>query len=561
MGIPISIGLRFSGELSQKIMKNLLPYQILKKSALKHFQQKVSDQEMMISKCTSFIKEVENGNLDTNLIDHTEDKTNPLAMALLSMRDKMKLINEEEQKRNWVTQGLAQFAEILRIQNEEIQEVADKILSSLVKYLNANQGAIFILNDDDSQNKFLELIGCYAYNKKKYLNKSIGLGEGLVGQAFLEKETVYLTEVPEDYVTITSGLGEALPKNILIVPLKINETVYGVLEIASFSLIEPYQLEFLEKLSESIASTFSNTKVTQRTKILLDETQQQAEELRAQEEEMRQNLEEMQSTQEELSRKNKEIEKSSAESKSILNGINATMATIEFTPEGNIISANENFLNTVKFSLHEIQGKHHQIFVPQEILESREYQSFWQKLASGTPTTGVFKRINSEGEMIWLNAIYNPIFDAEGKVTKVVKFATDVTHQQKLKAENEGIIQGINATMATIEFTPEGNIISANENFLNTVKFSLQEIQGKHHQIFVPQEILESKEYQSFWQQLAAGTPTSGVFKRKNSEGQYIWLNAIYNPIFDADGKVMKVVKLATDVTRQTELQPESLLG
>ena len=269
----------------------------------------ISQKDRIIEKATSFIKDVENGNLDTNQFGDIGSENNPLASSLLSMRDRMKSINEDERKRNWVTQGLAQFVDILRVNNDDIKKLTDHIVNSLIKYMEANQGALFLLNDDNKSDQHLEMIACYAYNRKKYLTKRIELGEGLTGQAVLEKSTIYLTEVPKDYIAITSGLGEALPRNVVIVPLKINETIYGVVEVASFSAIPQYKVEFLEKLGESIASTISNVKTNEQTKRLLIETQAQAEQMRAQEEEMRQNMEELKATQEEVLRRQDESHK------------------------------------------------------------------------------------------------------------------------------------------------------------------------------------------------------------------------------------------------------------
>jgi len=330
------------------------------------------------------------------------------------------------------------------------------------------------------------------------------------------------------------------------------------LELASFNSLPAFKVDFIARLSENIASSIKNVKDSQLTQNLLNASQQQTEELRAQEEEMRQNMEEMLATQEEMTRKNKEIAKIAAESRGILEGINATMATIEFTPEGIVTGANENFLNAMKFSEPEIKGRHHEIFVPKKILETNEYKNFWQKLASGKQASGIFQRIDSEGNSVWLNAIYNPIRNEEGVVIKVVKFATNITMQQEMLAENKGVIEGINSTMATIEFTPEGIISKANENFLSTMKYTLKDIQGLHHKTFVPLEIQSKEEYKAFWFRLASGIPASGVFERINSTGNTVWLNAIYNPILNANGEVTKVVKFATDITSTKALQIES---
>lgn len=228
-----------------------------------------------------------------------------LAKSVNQMIDNLKKASEEDKKRNWATEGLAKFGEILRA-DKDIDKLSESIVSNLVKYLNANQGWMFIYNDQNQEDLHLELKGCYAFDKKKFLQKKILLGEGLVGQCFYEKATIFITDIPQDYVSITSGLGDSNPTSLLIVPLMINEKVEGVIELASFKKFEDFEIQFVEKLAESIASSIIGVKVNERTKVLLGISQQQTEEMRAQEEEMRQNMEELQATQEEMFRKESE---------------------------------------------------------------------------------------------------------------------------------------------------------------------------------------------------------------------------------------------------------------
>jgi len=256
---------------------------------------------------TEFVTTIGEGKLDAAYADEAVNGTNNrLADSLVGMQSKLKALNEEEKKRQWANEGLTQFVDILRSSDDNIAALGDKIIAALVKYTHSNQGALYILNDDDEQKKYLELVSLFAFNTKKFEKQHVKLGEGILGQTFLEKETTLLTEIPEDFVRITSGLGEAGPKAILMVPLKVDQNVYGIVELASFNDYAQHEIDFVEKLGETIASTLGSVKAAQRNRHLIEQFQQQTEQMRSQEEEMRQNMEELTATQEEMSRKERD---------------------------------------------------------------------------------------------------------------------------------------------------------------------------------------------------------------------------------------------------------------
>lgn len=267
--------------------------------------QKINTLKNEILIATDFIAEIEKGNMDKAYTAIDESK---LYSSLLTMRDKMKSIAAEEKQRNWATEGMANFGELLRINNKNIESLGQAVTGKLVQYLEANQGAMFVIRENDAAHKYLEMIACYAYSRKKHIDKIIEIGEGLVGQVVLEKEVIYMTSVPNGYTIITSGLGEATPSCVLIVPLMVNEEVLGVLELCSFHPIKNYQIDFVKKLGESIASTISMVMTNESTQHLLKSTQEQSIQLQNQEEEMRQNLEELHATQEDMMRKEQEIQ-------------------------------------------------------------------------------------------------------------------------------------------------------------------------------------------------------------------------------------------------------------
>lgn len=225
--------------------------------------------------------------------------------ALKENLNKLEVSQKEERERQWANEGLAKCISIIRNQHDS-KVLGNELISFIVKYLKANQGGLFLLNDDNPDQPFLQLVAAYAYERKKYLQKRVELGEGLLGQAFLEKEYVYLTHVPKEYVNITSGLGESTPTTLLLVPLQFNEQVIGIIELASFHEFSEFQIGFVEQLGENIASNFQTIKTNEKTRMLLEVSQQQTEEMKSQEEEMRQNMEELSATQEEMSRKEQE---------------------------------------------------------------------------------------------------------------------------------------------------------------------------------------------------------------------------------------------------------------
>lgn len=339
-----------------------------------------------------------------------------LGNALINMRDNLAKVADDDKQRNWATEGMARFGEILRSNNSDLNKLADEIVSNLVKYLRANQGGIYIIDDDESQEPTMSMKACYAWDKKKYLNQKIYKGEGLAGQAWQEGDTVYLTDVPQDYIKITSGLGDANPTSVLIVPLKLNDQIFGVVEVASFNVFADFEMEFVTKVAESIASSISSVKINARTQVLLEESQELTEQMRAQEEEMRQNMEELQATQEEMQR-------TQAETDSTLSAIHASLSVAEYNTDGVLMKVNSNFLNLFGFSQEDVIGEHHRIFVSREEKASEEYRQFWRDLAAGNAKRGVYTRINKQGELTKVRSTFSPIGDRMGAVSKILEIS------------------------------------------------------------------------------------------------------------------------------------------
>ncbi|XMD79646.1 PAS sensor-containing MCP-domain signal transduction protein [Campylobacter lari] len=254
-----------------------------------------------------------------------------------------------------------------------------------------------------------------------------------------------------------------------------------------------------------------------------------------------------------------QLEQSNQAFQDILNAISKTMAMIEFQIDGTIISANKNFLKTMNYSLDEIKGKHHSMFCLPEVVKSQRYVDFWRDLKSGKPRNGLFRRIAKGGKDIYLEANYLPILNQNNEVYKVIKFANDITQRHYEMLDLKNTIDATNRSMAIIEFNPYGEILNANENFTQTMGYSLNEIKGKHHSMFCEEKFRNSKEYTIFWEELRSGKFQSGKFIRFGKNNKLIHLEASYNPIKNDDGEIYKVIKFATDITEQVVRDEEKL--
>ncbi len=233
----------------------------------------------------------------------------------------------------------------------------------------------------------------------------------------------------------------------------------------------------------------------------------------------------------------------------MFDAINRVQAVIEFGLDGTIQHANENFLNAMGYSLDEVRGKHHSMFVEPAYRDSAEYKLFWEKLGRGDFDAGQYKRLGKGGREVWIQASYNPVFDTGGKPVKVVKFATDITEQKLKNTDYEGQIAAISKAQAVIAFSLDGKILDANENFLKTLGYTLDEVKGQHHAMFVEPAYRQSAEYKAFWEKLGRGEYDAAQYKRIGKGGREVWIQASYNPIMDLNGKPFKVVKYATDIT------------
>ena len=369
-----------------------------------------------------FATEIGSNNFEARL--KNLDENDDLGNALIGMRDNLNLAQETEQKRkldeenrNWANNGETIFSEILRTYNSNLSELNNIILKNIVEYLSANQGSIFLINDD-KDNPLLNLVSTYAYDRKKFVTKEIMFGEGFVGTCAIEGLSIYITDIPDNYVNITSGLGDANPKSLLLVPLKTDSEIIGVIEIASFNEFKEFQIKFIEKLATTYASSIISVKVNEKTSFLLEQTQQQAEEMHAQEEEMRQNLEELLATQEEADRKTNEM-------KGFVDSLKDTNYLIEYNTDSKIIDINDKYLNLLKIKKEDALGLYHKDHLVLTEQQKDIYDEFWDDLRNGISKKVIFS-INYNGNDYTFNENYIPIKNSSGAVYKIMKISNDI---------------------------------------------------------------------------------------------------------------------------------------
>ncbi|SFW16382.1 methyl-accepting chemotaxis sensory transducer with Pas/Pac sensor [Pseudomonas fluorescens] len=247
--------------------------------------------------------------------------------------------------------------------------------------------------------------------------------------------------------------------------------------------------------------------------------------------------------------------------KGLVGALERSMAVIEFSPDGKVLRANENFLSTMGYRADQLASLSHRDFCPPALAGSAEYREFWNKLRTGQFVSGTFQRRSASGQNVWLEASYNPVVDEQGRVVKVVKYALDVTAKVTAEAETRARLAALDRAMAVIEFDLGGNILTANDNFMNVMHYSLTELKGKHHRMFCEPSLVSSSEYSDFWRRLNAGEFFSGQFKRLGKNGKVVWLEASYNPVYDAEGKLCKIVKFASDITERVEKFEEDSRG
>jgi PAS domain S-box-containing protein len=553
-----------SRELAKGNLTEKIDYK--SKNELGYIAQNINSMAEILQNATDFTTKIGEGKLDAEYRGLDEDHDNSLASSLLQMREKMQSSAKADKERSWVNEGLAKFADILRNNNDNIQELSYQIISNLVKFMEANQGALFVLNEPEDENEEPKIIleSAYAYERRKRIKKEIAIGEGLVGQAVQEGDRIYLTEVPEDYVEIKSGLGETLPRCVLIVPLKINEEIKGVVEIASIQEIPEYKIDFVEKLGENIASTISNAKTNERTKKLLAESQEMTEQMRSQEEEMRQNMEEMEATQEEMGRAQTEMAEKEANLNALIN--NTTDSIILIDTDYKIILMNDVIKNRYKGTQYEkMQEGSNALEMLGDVRE--EWKGYYDRVFKGEFLSFTIKS-SVKGEDSYRHYDIHPIKQKDGSITGASVFSRDITKEKQTELQREenakklaqrefvlnGMINNTEDTYFAIDTNYE--ILVVNDVLKNRFKESGIDLKpGLSILSILPEDQLEK--WKARYDKALAGEKLRIEEIRELNTGN-LTIETRCEPIMNDEGGVIGVSTVSKDITELKKAQEET---
>lgn len=477
--------------------------------------------------------------------------------AIAQMREGLLQVSREEEIRTWRNTGLAKFSEILRRESNDLERLSEQLIGELVKYVEANQGGVFIVNDEmTDEEPFLELISAYAYNKKKFIEKKVMRGQGLVGRVWQEGLSIYLNEVPDSYIEIRTGLGGTNPRYVFIVPLKVNEEVQGVLEIASFHEFEDYKQDFIKQIADSVASTFSSTKVNRKTKMLLEESQRITFRMREQEEELRQNIEELQSTQEEMQRNQRELSEKEGNMRALLD--NASDAIMAFNHKLKITVINKAMKNLYEsIGVYLDLGRNVEEAFPGRTWEQMNKE--FQMVLSGERFV-THADVIIRGVTYYYEILYNPIYNERQRVVGASLFISDITQERtaqvELKMKEANLKSLINNTEDSIMAIDKSyNFLVFNETFKKRRKeYEFKE--GDNIFTTIPEHLHE--EWKKYYDRALSGERFEKVIKRDLGNKKIQYREHSFNPILNEQGEVIGLSVFAKDITEAKLAEAEN---
>ncbi len=467
----------------------------------------------------------------------TPDVTDELGKALVVLSDYLTrkeleevTRNREDKRQNWISEGVAQLGEVLRSERDDLNELSYLIVQKLVTYMNLEMGSLFITDEADPEHPVLRMETSYAYDRRKYNHMILEWGEGLPGTCAQERQRIFVTDVPEDYFEVASGVGSSTPNR-------------------------PFEIEFVESLSESIASSLLAVRNSERSSKLLEQSQAQAEALKAQERAMRENVEKLEQAQEDSRKKESEIT-------GILNAINQSSLVAELALNGRFTSINDQFLMVLEAPRDQVLGKLYSDFA-QVDRYSDEYKQFWSELKAGKSqsNTELYKLLS--GAEIWLQQTFTPIINNEGKVQKILNIAVDITEKRKLQKQLETremeitrkgldmqtLNQAVNASLIKCELDQEGIIMAVNENYCEVSGYGRKELLGRNYRLFLKDN--EKEQFEKIWEEVIKDKVYEGVIRRSKPTGEEVWLVSTFSPVKDEAGTIYKVYFMGLDITEK----------
>ncbi len=495
-------------------------------------------------------------------VTYEPEKDDILGNEIRIMAERLRNSQAEEKRRqledrrsNWISEGIAQFADILRSERENVKELSFLVIQKLVTYLNVEMGTIFLTIKGNKEQKMLETIAAYAYNRRKYINKRFLFGEGLPGTCALEKEKIYINEVPEGYSDIISGVGQTKPRYVLLVPLKIQEEIFGIIELASFRGLEEYELGFVCQLAESIASTLESVRSNEENSALLNQSRKHLEELSENEHYLTDQLRQLEQTQEESHKKESELT-------STLTAINEASLLAEFNLYGRFIHINERFLELMESPRETILGKHHNEFAVVDKY-SPGYRKLWEDLRSGKSIVREELMKMFSGKEVWFQQTFTPIRNQEGKVYKILNIALNISHTKQQQSnlekqsaeiirqnlEMESLNEAVNSSIIKCDLDGEGIILDANKNFEIATGLHRKEILGRNYRLFLKD--MEKEQFEKIFHEALKGKTYEGATRRTKPTGEEVWLMSTFSPVRDESGTIYKIYFLALDITEK----------
>jgi len=463
--------------------------------------------------------------------------------------------NRDDKKQNWISEGVAQVGEVLRSQRENVDDLAFALVQKLVNYMHVEMGSMYIAGRDEQEGPFLELKASYAYDRRKYQSSRLAWGENLPGTCAQEKKRIFLTDVPESYFEISSGTSSAKPNCLLLVPLIVDEQVNGIIELATVRLLRPYEISFVESLADSIASSLHSVQINQQNAVQLEQAKREVRNLQEREVEHQAKLDQLQ---QDLQRSQNE----EAAAVQVLEAVQSVYLMAELSPTGRFTSMNDTLLGKLELGREQVLGKLYSEYAQVDPY-SDEHKTFWSDLKKGKPRSATEFYHLFSGKALLLEQHFVPLTDAQGKVSRILNLATDVTEKQELQTalqqsqleltrgslDMTTLMKAVSSSLIKCDLDAEGIIMEVNEKFTAMSGYSRKELLGRNYRLFLKEA--EKQQFEKIWTEVTKNKVYEGVIRRSRPTGEETWLASTFSPVVNEDHEVYKVYLMGLDITEK----------